>query len=96
MPWPVCTLRYGGVPLNWDSKRRAYSCFPIELDWVLGFTVAVQPNLRAVKCQHALYLYHLGSYKLGSYKKKAQRDTEGVDKNSGAVLRFLNMSHYLI
>ena len=40
--------------MNWDSKQRAYSCFPIELDWVLGFTVAVQPNLRAVKCQHAL------------------------------------------
>ena len=40
--------------MNWDSKQRAYSCFPIQLDWVLGFTVAVQPNLRAVKCQHAL------------------------------------------
>ena len=40
--------------MNWDSKQRAYSCFPIELDWVLGFTVPVQPNLRAVKCQHAL------------------------------------------
>ena len=40
--------------MNWDSKQRAYSCFPIELDWVLVFTVAVQPNLRAVKCQHAL------------------------------------------
>ena len=40
--------------MNWDSKQRAYSCFPIELDWVLGFTGAVQPNLRAVKCQHAL------------------------------------------
>ena len=35
--------------MNWDSKQRAYSCFPIELDWVLGFTVPVQPNLRAVK-----------------------------------------------
>ena len=40
--------------MNWDSKQRAYSCFPIELDWVLVFTVPVQPNLRAVKCQHAL------------------------------------------
>ena len=40
--------------MNWDSKQRAYSCFPIELDWVLVFTVVVQPNLRAVKCQHAL------------------------------------------
>ena len=40
--------------MNWDSKRRAYSCFLIQLDWVLGFRVAVQPNLRAVKCQHAL------------------------------------------
>ena len=40
--------------MNWDSKQRANSCFPIELDGVLGFTVAVQPNLRAVKCQHAL------------------------------------------
>jgi hypothetical protein len=48
--------------MNWDSKRRGYSCFLIQLDWVLGFTVAVQPNLRAVKYQHALYLYHLGSY----------------------------------
>ena len=43
--------------MNWDSKQRAYSCFPIELDWVLVFTVAVQPNLRAVKCQHALATY---------------------------------------
>ena len=42
--------------MNWDSKRRGYSCSPIELDWVLGFTVAVQPNLRAVKCQHALII----------------------------------------
>ena len=40
--------------MNWDSKQRAYSCFPIELDGVLVFTVAVQPNLRTVKCQHAL------------------------------------------
>ena len=40
--------------MNWDSKQRAYSCFPIQLDWGLGFTVTVQPNLRAVKCQHAL------------------------------------------
>ena len=55
----MCTLRPGGVPLNWDSKQRAYSCFPIELDWVLGFTVAVQPNLRAVKCQHALDTHFL-------------------------------------
>ena len=45
--------------MNWDSKQRAYSCFPIELDWVLGFTVAVQPNLRTVKCQHALVLCHI-------------------------------------
>ena len=43
--------------MNWDSKQRAYSCFPIELDWVLGFTVPVQPNLRAVKCQHALAFF---------------------------------------
>ena len=42
--------------MNWDSKRRAYSCFPIQLDGVLVFTVAVQPNLRAVKCQHALIM----------------------------------------
>ena len=47
--------------MNWDSKRRAYSCFPIELDWVLGFTVPVQPNLRAVKCQHALVLIQVAT-----------------------------------
>ena len=30
--------------MNWDSKQRAYSCFPIELDWVLGFTVPFNPT----------------------------------------------------
>ena len=64
-------VEYGNSTYGLSANLRydnVSCCFPLHLDWVLGFTVPVQPNLRAIKCQHALVM--CGAIKVNSYTRR--------------------------
>ena len=77
------------IPLLVDgTTERADYCSPFHLDWVLGFTVPVQPNLRAVTCQHALVTWVIlelpsavRRYNPSGEAPRVQSDPHGVDRN---------------